>query len=100
MKTAFIHYAVEHFQYPQSDRIVCNRCALSPARCQKSTFQYPQSDRIVCNLGDRVNKRPHPVLSVSAIGSNCLQLTSSSPTCGGPTCFQYPQSDRIVCNPV
>ena len=85
-------------------------------------FQYPQSDRIVCNV-----RRASPVtrsvaLSVSAIGSNRLQLPlracrvrtippfsirnriESSATSAADLVrvlqhvFQYPQSDRIVCN--
>jgi hypothetical protein len=85
------------FQYPQSDRIVCNFCSFVALFHHSSTFsirnriessatprdlargdlpagfQYPQSDRIVCN-----SNHPHPVhaqaaLSVSAIGSNRLQ---------------------------
>ena len=64
-------------------------------------FQYPQSDRIVCNplLAKRID-RGENVLSVSAIGSNCLQPPIEHlRKFKNDLLFQYPQSDRIVCNP-
>ena len=109
------------FQYPQSDRVVCN----VPGPVEERlfvVFQYPQSDRVVCNT-----RRPRPAtsprrLSVSGIGSSSLQRVPASATrsrcplsvsaigssslqpgqVGGldlrGSSFQYPQSDRVVCN--
>ena len=62
------------FQYPQSDRIVCNRGAGNAAGSGAGDFQYPQSDRIVCNFWMLRVQRDDVLLSVSAIGSNRLQL--------------------------
>ena len=61
------------FQYPQSDRVVCNYY-LKIIRAGYVTFQYPQSDRVVCNIDTVRPPNPLPFLSVSAIGSSSLQL--------------------------
>jgi len=61
-------------------------------------FQYPRSDRVVCN---NVCARSGPAigrLSVSPVGSSCLQQKAICPVCGEETTFQYPRSDRVVCN--
>ena len=88
----------------------------------KQLFQYPQSDRALCNLyRHSVCKRPM-FLSVSPIGSSPLQPSESASVsqrrypfsipnriepsatdgkwlqCLDPDCFQYPQSDRALCN--
>ena len=65
--------SVVTFQYPQSDRALCNpRQYLHFRLCNH--FQYPQSDRALCNL---------------------FVLFAS---CFNPQDFQYPQSDRALCN--
>ena len=38
-----------HFQYPQSDRALCNY-SFRLVECHFFFFQYPQSDRALCNL--------------------------------------------------
>jgi hypothetical protein len=65
---------------------------------QTNFFQYPQSDRIVCNLPVEYEVTALFKLSVSAIGSNRLQLVALRCFSRVTACFQYPQSDRIVCN--
>ena len=60
------------FQYPHSDRIICNIESNIVSELGRN-FQYPHSDRIICNSGVL---RAHGVgqfLSVSAFGSNHLQ---------------------------
>ena len=87
------------FQYPQSDRALCNAgregvflavfsLSVSPIgssplqptyrrhqRRRRKRFQYPQSDRALCNRAHRESRRRRPTrLSVSPIGSSPLQL--------------------------
>src|SRR5512135_2935345 len=87
-------------------------------------FQYPLSDRMVCNRNLHAFDYVCEDLSVSALGSNGLQLQYplshlphyrtfsirsriewSATSCRSvrteqPTIFQYPLSDRMVCNPL
>ena len=109
------------FQYPQSDRALCNLTPRSVA-IVCFDFQYPQSDRALCNSQKSVGDIGVNALSVSPIGSSPLQpcatplLTSVSPAFSIPNriepsatirsdtainiarFFQYPQSDRALCN--
>ena len=64
-----------NFQYPQSDRALCNYAYPRIPDPPPPDFQYPQSDRALCN--QLLNKLPgtrHCSLSVSPIGSSPLQL--------------------------
>ena len=65
--------ACQCFQYPHSDRIICNTTNFSamPELC--FAFQYPHSDRIICNSLRRFTGAAIADLSVSAFGSNHLQ---------------------------
>ena len=64
----------------------------------RTIFQYPQSDRALCNLAQpRLICRPVP-LSVSPIGSSPLQPTTCESKPTKAKSFQYPQSDRALCN--
>jgi hypothetical protein len=111
----------ECFQYPQSDRIVCNRQLTPPLR-KPMDFQYPQSDRIVCNskFWVRRKSRRWPFSIRNRIESSATMLeiarlgqtvpfsirnrieSSATPAArlsgSDDPAFQYPQSDRIVCN--
>ena len=114
---------VVFFQYPQSDRRRCNWRWCAPASPSRWSFQYPQSDRRRCNLGMAGNgmktartfsilsriggvatneeppqAMPVPVLSVSSVGSEALQLVICSLCDRDALYFQYPQSDRRRCN--
>ena len=110
------------FQYPQSDRALCNNFRAYRDDFDYRDFQYPQSDRALCNWRRRRAVTDFADLSVSPIGSSPLQLTvaalalglalclsvspiGSSPLqlglywlCPGVARFQYPQSDRALCN--
>jgi len=60
------------FQYPRSDRVVCNQPLVR--RCRNTRcFQYPRSDRVVCNQTEGFNLHRVLQLSVSPVGSSCLQ---------------------------
>ena len=61
-------------------------------------FQYPQSDRVVCNAHILPGIASNVYLSVSAIGSSSLQQPYSTGLDWPVKNFQYPQSDRVVCN--
>ena len=63
-------------------------------------FQYPQSDRIVCNMRRGVLLQ-FQCLSFSIrnrIESSATNILRDSTTY--TLFFQYPQSDRIVCNAI
>ena len=47
------------FQYPQSDRALCNRLGPEVLSDVLNLFQYPQSDRALCN---RRGRRRTPVV--------------------------------------
>jgi hypothetical protein len=64
--------AGQRFQYPQSDRLAFNRGSSSLPSIW-SNFQYPQSDRLAFNINDWRVPMSYLILSVSAIGSSCLQ---------------------------
>ena len=61
------------FQYPRSDRYLCNVQVLFGLPEERS-FQYPRSDRYLCNLAD--------------MPDDSIWIFS----------FQYPRSDRYLCN--
>jgi len=61
-------------------------------------FQYPRSDRVVCNLWVALWGELPSSLSVSPVGSSCLQQIQEDQAVLAPGDFQYPRSDRVVCN--
>ena len=61
-------------------------------------FQYPQSDRALCNSFYSFTNSNSPRLSVSPIGSSPLQPVVRAAGGQAPVAFQYPQSDRALCN--
>ena len=66
--------ALYSFQYPQSDRALCNRCRLDRPAAKPHSFQYPQSDRALCNQCEGGRRSCcRCCLSVSPIGSSPLQ---------------------------
>ena len=98
------------------------QCEIEYEHGPEPVFQYPQSDRALCNQGDSAFPRAPVRLSVSPIGSSPLQpgkqaekqvlpapfsipnRIEPSATWGRGRCwtlrsgFQYPQSDRALCN--
>jgi len=113
-----------YFQYPRSDRVVCNPGEVLP-EADQGPFQYPRSDRVVCNsyqtpparrgrrtfsipgrieLSATPSRRWNPPLtsrSFSIPGRIELSATRPGTTLALPLVldFQYPRSDRVVCNP-
>ena len=65
---------------------------------ERGSFQYPQSDRALCNQVDtKVYVRQVPTFSIP----NRIEpsaTTSSQPPATPDHRFQYPQSDRALCN--
>ena len=111
---ALLFLDLKRFQYPQSDRALCNlsgslrgmvsRDAFSiPNRIEPSAtsrdckeyhrrrlFQYPQSDRALCNLETALGFLVTLSLSVSPIGSSPLQPTSLAIQRRGQPAFSIP----------
>ena len=69
-----------------------------PTSMRDDAFQYPQSDRALCNWTRHFTPVAGLVLSVSPIGSSPLQLPGASANDVLRVIFQYPQSDRALCN--
>ena len=62
-------------------------------------FQYPRTDRGVCNKDiARIGIRYSYTLSVSSNGSWCVQLLGVEDVGKDVHHFQYPRTDRGVCN--
>ena len=61
-------------------------------------FQYPQSDRALCNFGS--GRRRPPMIASFSIPNRIEPSATNWLTAGGllAVLFQYPQSDRALCN--
>jgi len=116
--------AVDHFQYPLSDRSDWNDGTVSIAygkdgpfsihyrievietsnhrvsEAIREIFQYPLSDRSDWNPSYRISRHAPIRLSVSTIGSKWLKLRWSCRLCQRKSHFQYPLSDRSDWNSV
>ena len=111
------------FQYPRSDRRRCNATHTGWMTSKDAFFQYPRSDRRRCNPGCGWTCAVPPVLSVSSVGSEAMQLPAPvrewlwtvgpfsilgriggdatrtpAPPSSTAVGFQYPRSDRRRCN--
>ena len=87
------------FQYPRTDRGVCN--TPPAAQCARYLRSFSILERIVvCATRDsRVRAGCVICLSVSSNGSWCVQPRPSSKSEISQGNFQYPRTDRGVCNP-
>ena len=83
------HSLENHFQYPQSDRALCN-ILTGFMIGQLPFFQYPQSDRALCNIRNLKIPRRRPILSVSPIGSSPLQHQDLACRLCRPETFSIP----------
>ena len=89
---------LKEFQYPQSDRDLCNRS--SPIVEFIIFFNFSILNRIETSATRLARTRYalHYALSVSSIGSRPLQQPITSFVEGEVARFQYPQADRPLCN--
>ena len=87
-----------HFQYPQSDRALCNFHRVSAWSGYCLSFSIPNRIEPSATTVAIPSSHLPPSLSVSPIGSSPLQPAHTGPTTRGAGCFQYPQSDRALCN--
>ena len=89
--------SVTIFQYPQSDRALCNVFADRIIVQNSELSVSPIGSSPLQQIAAEIDGAPNG-LSVSPIGSSPLQLryhvTDEFPRTG----FQYPQSDRALCN--
>ena len=111
------------FQYPQTDRDLCNKADLAAVSRIGTNFQYPHTDRDLCNqefqqdalhlektfsiltrietsATNALRNLPlrFPILSVSSDGSRPLQQWKNSMWFVCDNGFQYPHTDRDLCN--
>jgi len=87
------------FQYPRSDRVVCNQGSGNRLTPWAKLSVSPVGSSCLQPLCTKTNHLVASSLSVSPVGSSCLQLQIFIPGCASSAAFQYPRSDRVVCNP-
>ena len=86
------------FQYPQSDRALCNISTFNQLSTAEISFSIPNRIEPSATEGWAAGGGRRPALSVSPIGSSPLQHGNSATLYVEDLDFQYPQSDRALCN--
>ena len=86
------------FQYPQSDRALCNLLRDNTEVEFYDAFSIPNRIEPSATVVTGGRSGGKTRLSVSPIGSSPLQLFSGVKAAVEALTFQYPQSDRALCN--
>jgi len=86
------------FQYPRSDRVVCNPLALAPISSSVRAFSIPGRIELSATRPLRGRSPSYPI-PFSIPGRIELSATSAGLIAARLVfVFQYPRSDRVVCN--